>query len=246
MQAELSGKSIFLLICTVLQTTLHFAADDQDLSALTAPYQNECMRNFATLEGVDPQHLAEDAYCEFHGITCVDRIVRGISWTTPRDAEIRHFRWIPPTLRFLNFNGVKINQVLDTRDVPRKAHLFRLDHAQASGTLELQVLPPAIIEFRARYNAFDGELLLTNLPPKIVFLDVHENLFWTIVIDNSALPESLFGAYCGFNGGRHQANVLNGGKRDGRVELGATGTYKVDEALLEVDFDVSKYEGPKW
>ena len=164
----------------------------------------------------------KNQYCRVDGFSCENGVVRGITWTEHKNVYIRSIAWLPEGLRFLNFQNQVVNQVLETRMLPKNILAFRADRCHLYGSLDLQQLPRKIQEFSMESNVCEGTVYLDHLPPDIYLINIQRNPFSEINFMMENFPKSLRSVWC-FTAVRRTAYIPMGTvDLDDRIRNGTT------------------------
>uniref|UniRef100_A0A7S4L962 Uncharacterized protein n=1 Tax=Paramoeba aestuarina TaxID=180227 RepID=A0A7S4L962_9EUKA len=108
-------------------------------------------------------------------------------------------KWIPPTVwqcRIKNKLAAKSSDgrkdLFTTRWVPRDAVYYKIESCAIRGEIDLQSLPHTDIEgFLMPSNSLTGTVLLHDLPPYLRMINLKDNSFSLVVVDNTSLPDPL-------------------------------------------------------
>ena len=132
--------------------------------------------------------------CNWVSVHCEQNVLRKISWNTRMcqfDLQRIDLAWIPSTVTSIDIYYVAQSSCLHTRLLPRESLSIRLMDCHIPGTVDLEALPGKLQFLFLWKNALNGRIVLTKLPPSLRQMDLRENHFHTIVVDNRALPQRL-------------------------------------------------------
>ena len=129
--------------------------------------------------------------CQWKGVECENNAVARIIWNTSvRVYGKLDVDWIPSTSREVCMCWQNV-QKLKTRLLPRELCILEMDECELCGEVDFEKLPERLQVLSLTQNKIMGTLSLSHLPPRIRTVDVRWNDFDTVLVRNSALPDSL-------------------------------------------------------
>ena len=173
--------------------------------------------------------------CTWLGVGCVDslvtklHIVLNLARRSMRDSWVLEMYWLPPTLRFVHLQMVKIPGVWATDRLPREMRYlylkFCFDRVMNPQRyfeyhVDLRRLPNKMEELIVISSTIGRTIDLRQLPEtmRLVYIKHHPGSIDTICIDYESLPDALEYAYIIPFKGDMRRKVLQSGKPT-RVEL---------------------------
>ena len=146
--------------------------------------------------------------CTWLGVTCTDGLITEIflyhklGSASRRDNWVAEIDWLPPTLRFVHFEAVRVPGVWKPDRLPRELRYLCLKfvydaHMQSMGKCnyhtDFRRLPPRMEELISVCSAIGQIIDLRSLPDtmRLIFIKQWKGNIQKVYIDYATLPDAL-------------------------------------------------------
>ena len=170
-------------------------------------------------EAMDPfEAMRRPTPCDLDGITCSGGLIRELKWSTLTSYLIVSMDWIPPTCSKIDITSKRISLPVETARLPRDLKLFLAISCELHGELNLQTLPPRMVDLVLSQNNFHGEINLLYLPSTMEHIDLNDNMFQSLIWDSALLPKYFrMGYFIDIRGTLKHIPIGERSKNDSRI-----------------------------
>ena len=144
------------------------------------------------------EHFGDaDDPCLWTGVQCSENGVSQLNWEDPGDKivfqNLERFdpAWLPSALERAQLSGQYSTKVFEVRFLPPIIEHIEMDRCGLKGTVDTKALPRRLISFILSRNELHGKILLMKLPTSLQRVELHQNSFSSLTVDNDSIPENI-------------------------------------------------------
>ena len=185
-------------------------------------YRQACMKMlvhfnesfcFAEYSGVVKCDAKDEALnaCTWTNVECEGSTVVKIDWYERQGSnDSIDIQCIPPRVRNVAIRYAEVSSRFFAAALPRELLTLSLVSIGLSGSVDIYALPRKLTAVSLKDNRLQGTVVLKDLPPNMQLLYLQDNIFKCVIVENSALPDSLELVQLGGSNKRMRVRSLDG------------------------------------